>query len=103
MNFRILAASVRPHGRFFALLAATALSASLIASAAQAQTPAPAPGAPAAVFHLCHIALDGVLIFIKERHVPDPFGAAFGRSHDGLFQAIIIDKQTGSVGPFGWR
>ncbi|SDK23888.1 MULTISPECIES: invasion associated locus B family protein [Bradyrhizobium] len=48
MNFRILAASVRPHGQFFALLAATALSASLIASAAQAQTPAPAPGAPAA-------------------------------------------------------
>jgi invasion protein IalB len=47
MNFRILAASVRPHGRFFALLAATALSATLV-SAAQAQTPAPAPGAPAA-------------------------------------------------------
>jgi len=46
MNFRILAASVRPHGRFFALLAATALSATLV-SAAQAQTPAPAPGAPA--------------------------------------------------------
>ena len=48
MNFRILAASVRPHGRVFALLAATALSATLIASGAQAQTPAPAPGAPAA-------------------------------------------------------
>jgi invasion protein IalB len=48
MNFRILAASVRPHGRFFALLAATALSATLIASGSQAQTPAPAPGAPAA-------------------------------------------------------
>lgn len=47
MNFRILAASVRPHGRFFALLAATALSATLV-TAAQAQTPAPAPGAPAA-------------------------------------------------------
>jgi len=48
MNFRILAASVRPHGRVFALLAATALSATLVASAVQAQTPAPAPGAPAA-------------------------------------------------------
>jgi invasion protein IalB len=47
MNFRILAASVRPHGRAFALLAATTLSASLAVSAAQAQTPAPAPGAPA--------------------------------------------------------
>jgi invasion protein IalB len=46
MNFRILAASVRPRGAF-ALLAATALSASLAVSAAQAQTPAPAPGAPA--------------------------------------------------------
>lgn len=48
MNFRILAAPVRPHGRFFALLAATALSATLVASGAQAQTPAPAPGAPPA-------------------------------------------------------
>jgi invasion protein IalB len=47
MNFRILAASVRPRGRAFALLAATTLSASLAVSAAQAQTPAPAPGAPA--------------------------------------------------------
>jgi invasion protein IalB len=47
MNFRILAASVRPHGRAFALLAATTLSASLAVSVAQAQTPAPAPGAPA--------------------------------------------------------
>jgi invasion protein IalB len=46
MNFRILAASVRPRGAF-ALLAATALSAALAVSAAQAQTPAPAPGAPA--------------------------------------------------------
>ena len=46
MNFRILAASVRPHGRFFALLAATALSATLLVSGAQAQTPA-APAAPA--------------------------------------------------------
>ena len=46
MNFRILAASVRPHGRIFALLAATALSAALSAPAAQAQTPAaPAPAA----------------------------------------------------------
>ena len=48
MNFRILAAPVRPHGRVFALLAATAMSATLLASGAQAQTPAPAPGAPAA-------------------------------------------------------
>jgi len=46
MNFRILAASVRPHGRVFALLAATALSATLLVSGAQAQTPA-APAAPA--------------------------------------------------------
>jgi len=48
MNFRILAASVRPRGQLLALLAATALSASLMASPASAQTPAPAPGAPAA-------------------------------------------------------
>ncbi len=49
MNFRILAASARPHGRVFALLAATALSATLLASGAQAQTPAaPASPAPAA-------------------------------------------------------
>ena len=41
MNFRILAAPVRPRGRVFALLAATALSAALLASGAQAQTPAP--------------------------------------------------------------
>jgi invasion protein IalB len=47
MNFRILAALVRPRGRAFALLAATTLSASLAVSATQAQTPAPAPGAPA--------------------------------------------------------
>jgi len=46
MNFRILAASVRPYGRVFALLAATALSATLLVSGAQAQTPA-APAAPA--------------------------------------------------------
>jgi invasion protein IalB len=48
MNFRILAASVRPRGRVFALLAATALTAVLLAPEAQAQAPAPAPGAPAA-------------------------------------------------------
>ena len=47
MNFRILAASVRPRGRVFALLAATGLSAALMVSYAGAQTPAPAPGAPA--------------------------------------------------------
>ena len=41
MNFRILAASIRPNGRVFALLAATLLSAGLIASGAQAQQPAP--------------------------------------------------------------
>jgi invasion protein IalB len=46
MNFRILAAPVRPRGRIFALLAATALSAALSAPAALAQTPAaPAPAA----------------------------------------------------------
>jgi invasion protein IalB len=48
MNFRILAAPVRPRGRVSALLAATALSAAILVSGAQAQTPAPAPGAPAA-------------------------------------------------------
>jgi invasion protein IalB len=48
MNFRILAASARPRGRVLALLAATALTATLLAPGAQAQTPAPAPGAPAA-------------------------------------------------------
>jgi invasion protein IalB len=48
MNFRILAAPVRPLGRVVALLAATAMSATLLVSGAQAQTPAPAPGAPAA-------------------------------------------------------
>jgi invasion protein IalB len=51
MNFRNLAA-VRPHGRVFALLAASALSATLIVSGAQAQQPAapatPAPAAPKA-------------------------------------------------------
>ena len=48
MNFRILAASVWPRRRVFALLAATALTAVLLAPDAQAQAPAPAPGAPAA-------------------------------------------------------
>jgi invasion protein IalB len=46
MNFRILAAPVRPRGRIVALLAATALSAVLSVPAALAQTPAaPAPTA----------------------------------------------------------
>ena len=44
MNFRILATPVWPRGRVFALLAATALSASLLAPEAQAQQP-PAPAA----------------------------------------------------------
>jgi invasion protein IalB len=48
MNFRILAASVRPRGRVFALLAATALAASLLAPEVNAQTTAPAPAAPKA-------------------------------------------------------
>jgi invasion protein IalB len=48
MNFRILAAPVWPRGRVLALLAATTLTAALIAPDAWAQTPAPAPGAPAA-------------------------------------------------------
>jgi invasion protein IalB len=50
MNFRILAASVGPRGRFFAFLAATALTATLLAPDAQAQAPAPeaAPKAKAA-------------------------------------------------------
>ena len=51
MNFRILAGSVGPRGRLFALLAATALVVPLavpLAFDAQAQTPAPAPGAPKA-------------------------------------------------------
>jgi invasion protein IalB len=47
MNFRILAAPVRPRGRVFALLAATTLAASFVAPDLQAQQPAPAP-APAA-------------------------------------------------------
>jgi invasion protein IalB len=48
MNFRILAAPVWPRGRVFALLAATALTATLLVPAARAQTPAPAPDAPKA-------------------------------------------------------
>ncbi|AMA58264.1 invasion associated locus B family protein [Bradyrhizobium sp. CCGE-LA001] len=44
MNFRYLAASVRPRGRLLALLTATAL---VVPFAAEAQAPAPAPGAPA--------------------------------------------------------
>jgi invasion protein IalB len=48
MNFRMLAAPVWPRGRVFALLAATAVTAALLAPNVQAQTPAPAPGAPAA-------------------------------------------------------
>lgn len=44
MNFRYLAASVRPRGRILALLTATAL---VVPFTAEAQTPAPAPGAPA--------------------------------------------------------
>jgi invasion protein IalB len=47
MNFRILAASVWPRGRVFALLAATALVASFVAPEVQAQAPAPAPAAKA--------------------------------------------------------
>jgi invasion protein IalB len=47
MNFRILAGSIRPRGQISALLAASALSATLIASGAQAQQPA--PGGPKAV------------------------------------------------------
>jgi invasion protein IalB len=48
MNFRILAASVWPRGRVLALLAATALTATLLAPDVHAQQPAPAPGAPKA-------------------------------------------------------
>jgi invasion protein IalB len=42
MNFRILAASVWPRGRVFAVLAATILGVSFVAAEAQAQAPAPA-------------------------------------------------------------
>ena len=45
MNFRYLAASVRPRGRVLALLTATAL---VVPFAAEAQTAAPAPAAQAA-------------------------------------------------------
>jgi invasion protein IalB len=51
MNFRILAATVRPRGRLLALLAATALAVPFAFEAqdqAQAQAPAPAPAAPKA-------------------------------------------------------
>ncbi len=52
MNLRILAAPVWPRGRVFALLAATALAASLLTQGVQAQAPAPgaapAPAAPKA-------------------------------------------------------
>jgi invasion protein IalB len=48
MNFRMLAAPVWSRGRVFALLAATALGATWVASEAGAQTPAPAPAAPKA-------------------------------------------------------
>jgi invasion protein IalB len=47
MNFRILAVPAWPRGRVFALVTATALTATLLAPDAWAQTPAPAPGAPA--------------------------------------------------------
>jgi invasion protein IalB len=47
MNFRILAAPVWPRGRVFALVTATALTATLLAPDTWAQTPAPAPAAPA--------------------------------------------------------
>jgi invasion protein IalB len=52
MNFRMLAAPVWPRGRVFALMAVTALGATLVApelwAQAPAPAPAPAPGAPAA-------------------------------------------------------
>jgi invasion protein IalB len=49
MNFRILAASVRPRGRFLALLAVAALAVPFaLETQAQAQAPAPAPAAPKA-------------------------------------------------------
>jgi invasion protein IalB len=47
MNFRILATPVRTRGRVLALLAATALSATLLSPDVHAQQPAPAPAAPA--------------------------------------------------------
>ena len=48
MNFRMLAAPAWPRGRVFALMAATALGATFLATDVWAQAPAPAPGAPAA-------------------------------------------------------
>ena len=42
MNFRMLAASVGPRGRVFALMAATALGVAFLATDVSAQTPAPA-------------------------------------------------------------
>ncbi|MGO8911618.1 MAG: invasion associated locus B family protein [Bradyrhizobium sp.] len=42
MNFRILAAPVWPRGRVFAMMAVTALTATLLAPEARAQAPAPA-------------------------------------------------------------
>jgi invasion protein IalB len=49
MNFRILAASVRPRGRLLALLTATALAVLFVAQGeGQAQTATPAPAAPKA-------------------------------------------------------
>jgi invasion protein IalB len=47
MNFRILAAPVWPRGRVFALMAVTALTATLMAPSLQAQTPPPATPVPA--------------------------------------------------------
>jgi invasion protein IalB len=49
MNFRMLAAPIWPRGRVFALMAVTALGATLVAPDlwAQAPAPAPAPAAPA--------------------------------------------------------
>lgn len=48
MNFRMLAAPAWPRGRVFALMAATALGATFLATDVWAQAPAPAPAAPAA-------------------------------------------------------
>jgi invasion protein IalB len=48
MNFRMLAAPVWPRGRVFALMAVTALGATLLAQDLWAQAPAPAPATPAA-------------------------------------------------------
>jgi invasion protein IalB len=48
MNFRMLAAPAGPRRRVFALMAATALGATFLASDVSAQTPAPAPAAPKA-------------------------------------------------------